>query len=177
MAKCKISHRPEVPLDYLLSDVGLDMLTNFGERDLTWRDMAEQLGTTPAQLKLFVEGHQEAHKALLDGLAVATRDVENKLLESIKGYDYEERTYETDDTGVERLTKRVIKHARPDTRAAFKWLENRAPERWSSDAPLISVTNNTLNVEDKRQAAQELIASIISDGEPSHEPSDADTEP
>ncbi|MBQ9980171.1 MAG: hypothetical protein IJP23_03845 [Oscillospiraceae bacterium] len=58
-------------------------------------------------------------------------DVEKALYRRAVGYEYQEDTYCVDsEDGQPVLTKRVVKHERPDVSAIKFWLQSRLPDKW-----------------------------------------------
>lgn len=68
--------------------------------------------------------------ALKRGKAVADSNVATKLYARSVGYEFEEKTIETDVNSKAVRHRTVVKHIPPDTTAQIFWLKNRRPELW-----------------------------------------------
>ena len=100
-------------------------------------------------------GKKKRHWPLKKGKEVIDFEVENALLKRALGYNYTEKTYETNYNEtlgryVKTLTKEVTKQVSPDTTALIFWLKNRKPEKWRDKIDVEDKTNEeTLEKLDK----------------------------
>lgn len=117
MAKSKI--------DYWLTEDGLTLLKGWARDGLTDEQIANNCGIVRSTLSEWKKKHQAISDSLKKGKEVVDIEVENALLKSALGYEYEECTYES---GI--LTKKVKKQAPPNTTALIFWLKNRKPKCW-----------------------------------------------
>lgn len=91
---------------------------------LTIEQIAEQLGIANSTFYEYKNKHSELSDALKKGQEVIDVMVENALLKSALGYEYEEDAIGKD--GVYTLKK----VAHPNTTALIFWLKNRRPNKW-----------------------------------------------
>ena len=61
-------------------------------------------------LRAWMKKYPAFKAAVADGRERLVGHVADSMLKRACGYEYEERTYLTDDAGVEKLSKRVVKH-------------------------------------------------------------------
>jgi hypothetical protein len=98
-------------------------------------DIAKKLGISYATFREYKNKYPALLAAIKKGKEVVDYEVENALLKSALGYEYDEETYETrwDDNKkrfVEVCTKRVTKKQPPSNTAQIFWLKNRKPKEW-----------------------------------------------
>lgn len=96
---------------------------------LTDEQIAKNLGISIQSFYTYKEKHIEFLEFLKRGKEVVDREVENALLKSAIGYEYEEVTRELVN-GEMVETKRVTKQVQPNTTAQIFWLKNRKPAEW-----------------------------------------------
>ncbi len=113
----------------------LILIEGWARDGLTNEQIADNLGIGKTTFYKFIKEYPELSEHLKKGKEVIDYQVENALLKRALGYEYEEKTYETEYNKekkeyIERLTKRVTKQVIPDTTAQIYWLKNRRPEKW-----------------------------------------------
>lgn len=114
------------------------MLVECWARDgLTDEQIANNLGIATSTFYDYKKKYSEFSESLKKGKEVVDYEVENALLKRALGYEYEEKTFETEynrekEEYIERLTKRVTKQVVPDTTAQIYWLNNRKPKQWKN---------------------------------------------
>lgn len=114
------------------------MLVECWARDgLTDEQIANNLGIATSTFYDYKKKYSEFSESLKKGKEVVDYEVENALLKRALGYEYEEKTFETEynrekEEYIERLTKRVTKQVMPDTTAQIYWLNNRKPKQWKN---------------------------------------------
>lgn len=113
------------------------MLIEAWARDgLTEKQICDNLDISQESLIQYKREYSELSEALKKGREVIDVMVENALLKAALGYEYEEVT--TEYTNLEsgenvypaEVTKKVVKHAAPNTTALIFWLKNRKPQQW-----------------------------------------------
>lgn len=92
-------------------------------------DIANLLNVDIATIYRWKNQYPEFREVLKRGKEVADAEVANALFNRAKGYSHEEEKVFCSEGGI--VTHKTIKHYPPDTAAAFIWLKNRAPDRWS----------------------------------------------
>lgn len=110
--------------DWITED-GLLQIQMWARDGLTEEQIAHNMGVSTTTFNNWKKRFPSIVEYLKKGKAPVDLMVENSLLRSALGYDYEEITYEAG-----KLTKRVKKHMPPVTAAQIFWLKNRMPGRW-----------------------------------------------
>lgn len=129
-----------------LTEEGLNRLQGWKRNGLTDEQIAEKMGVSPATLYNWKRDHLEILESLKIGKEDADLIVENALLKSARGFEYEEVTEELKWDAKTRsyvmmVTKRQKKYMPPSNTAQIFWLKNRKAEYWRD-----KVDNNiTLN--------------------------------
>lgn len=113
----------------------LELIECWARDGLTDKQIAKNLNISEDTFYEYKKKHSEFSEVLKKGKEVVDYEVENALLKRALGYEYEEKTYETqydEGTGnpTEKLTKRITKQVAPDTTAQIFWLKNRKPDKW-----------------------------------------------
>ena len=103
---------------------GLLKLEGWARDGLTDEQIANNMGITAKTLYEWKNKYSEICDALKRGKEVIDIQVENALLKSALGYQYEEETATKE--GIVTL----IKVAHPNTTAQIFWLKNRKPAEW-----------------------------------------------
>lgn len=133
----------------------LILVEGWARDGLTDEQIANNLGINVATLYRYKKQHSEFCESLKKGKEVIDFEVENALLKRALGYNYTEKTYETNYNEtlgryVKTLTKEVTKQVSPDTTALIFWLKNRKPEKWRDKIDVEDKTNEeTLEKLDK----------------------------
>jgi hypothetical protein len=109
---------------------GLLRLEGWARDGLTDEQLAENIGIVTSTLYDWKKKYPEISEALKKGKEVIDIQVENALFKRAIGFDYEEKTYETNYKGEKKLKKVVTKMVVPDTTAQIFWLKNRKPDAW-----------------------------------------------
>lgn len=108
--------------------------------------ICKRLGVSVRSFNEYKSKFPQLSQSLKRGKEEADYAVEDALFKRALGYEFEEKTYETqvfvkktetaegsiieEPFTEEILTKRVIKQVSPDTTAAIFWLKNRRPDKW-----------------------------------------------
>ena len=111
--------------DDWLTEEGLLKIEGWARDGLTDEQIAHNMGVSVKTLYNWKNKHLPILHALKKGKEVVDRMVENALLKSALGYEYEEDGL-TKDGKVVPLRK--FQH--PNTTAMIFWLKNRKPEQW-----------------------------------------------
>lgn len=116
--------------DEWLTEEGLLKIEGWARDGLTDKDIAHNMGISEASIHIWKKRHPEINEALKRGKEVTDRIVENALFKSAIGYDYDEITTISNESGDIVHTKRVRKHVSPNPTSMIFWLKNRKPEMW-----------------------------------------------
>ena len=111
--------------DEWLTEEGLLKIEGWARDGLTDEQIAHNMGIAIKTLYNWKNKHVPILQALKNGKEVVDRMVENALLKSALGYEYEEDGM-TKDGDVVPLRK--VQH--PNTTAMIFWLKNRKPKEW-----------------------------------------------
>lgn len=150
--------------DELEMDDKLLLVEGWARDGDTDKTISEKLGVSEVTLNKWKKENPLFVEVLKKGKEVIDRQVENALLKRALGYEFEEKTYETqifvkkttDEDGntvetpytKEILSKRVIKQLAPDTTAQIFWLKNRKPEEWRDKQTIDTNVNVNNKLED-----------------------------
>ena len=122
-----------------ITDDGLLRIEGWARDGLTDEMIAAKIGISRTTLYDWIKKYPAISDALKRGKAPIDNEVENKLLQRARGYEYDEVTKERlpqyDANGdligyAMEETKRVTKQVLPDTTAQIFWLKNRRPDMW-----------------------------------------------
>jgi hypothetical protein len=111
--------------DEWITPEGLTLIEGWARDGLTEEQIANNIGISRSTLSEWKKRFPDITDTLKRGKEVIDRMVENALLKSALGYDYEEDGM-TKDGDVVSLRK----VAHPNTTALIFWLKNRKPEQW-----------------------------------------------
>jgi transposase-like protein len=117
MAKSKVQ-------EWLTED-RLILLQGWARDGLTDEQIAHNMGINVRTLYKWKKKYGQIGQALKKGKEVVDRQVENALLRSALGYEYEEQALTNKG---EVVTLRKYQH--PNITAAIFWLKNRKPQEW-----------------------------------------------
>jgi len=124
-----------------LTKEGLTKIEGWARDGLTNEQIAQNIGINVDTLYRWKKKYYEFSEALKRGKEVVDRQVENALLKTALGYDYEEET--VTNQGAVVTTK---KHAKPNTTAQIFWLKNRKPDVWR-DKQEVEQTNRNIEID------------------------------
>lgn len=111
--------------EYWITEEGLTLLEGWARDGLTDEQIAANIGVRRETIYDWKKRFPNFSNALKKGKEVIDRQVENALLKSALGYEYEEDGM-TKDGAVVPLRK----VAHPNTTALIFWLKNRKPLDW-----------------------------------------------
>ncbi len=131
-----------------LTEDNLKRVEGWARDGLTDEQIAHNMGIDVATLYRWKNNHCEICNALKRGKEVVDREVENALLKSAQGFEYEEVTEElrwdkSKNDYVMKVVKRVKKIVPPSTVAQIFWLKNRKPTEWR-DKREVEANNESL---------------------------------
>ncbi|GKU76852.1 transposase [Paenibacillus sp. L3-i20] len=133
---------------------------------LTDEMICENLGISVASFHNYKRDHVEFLEALKKGKEIIDVMVENALLKAALGYEFEEVTTEyTNLASGENVipvevTKKVAKHAAPNTTALIFWLKNRRPTAWRDKQEIDHSGKLGLDVDIERMNDNEILDGI-----------------
>jgi hypothetical protein len=130
-----------------LTPDGLTRLEAYARDGLIDEQIAKNMGITATTLYDWKNKFPSISEALKRGKEVVDIEVENKLLQRAKGYEYIETTYERIENMVVEpdgsvnvipgtKIKTVVKQMAPDVTAQIFWLKNRKSAEWRDKAEL-----------------------------------------
>jgi len=139
--------------DEWISEDGLQRLEGWARDGLTDEQIAHNIGINRSTLYTWKKKYPQIKFAIDDGKKPVDFEVENSLLKSALGFNYEETKvyqYKKDDGSVENRVEKTTKYQPPNVTAQIFWLKNRKPEQWSDrkdvhHAGEISVLEDILN--------------------------------
>lgn len=108
-----------------LTEEGLIKIEGWARDGLTDEQMARNIGISASTLYDWKKKYPELSESLKRGKEVVDRQVENALLKTALGFEYEEET--VTNAGVVVTTK---KYSKPNTTAQIFWLKNRKRDEW-----------------------------------------------
>lgn len=108
-----------------ITEEGLIQLEGWARDGLTDEQIAQNIGIQRPTLYDWKKRYPDISDALKRGKEVVDRQVENALLKSALGFEYEEETVTNKGDVVT-----VKKYEKPNTTAAIFWLKNRKPTEW-----------------------------------------------
>jgi transposase-like protein len=108
-----------------LTEDKLLLLQGWARDGLTDEQIAHNMGINVRTLYKWKKKYGQIGQALKKGKEVVDRQVENALLRSALGYEYEEQALTNKG---EVVTLRKYQH--PNITAAIFWLKNRKPQEW-----------------------------------------------
>lgn len=123
-----------------LTEEGLIKIEGWARDGLTDEQMAHNIGISTSTLYDWKKKYPELSESLKRGKEVVDRQVENALLKTALGFEYEEET--VTNTGAVVTTK---KYSKPNTTAQIFWLKNRKSNEWR-DQQHIEQTNRNIEV-------------------------------
>jgi hypothetical protein len=121
--------------DYWLSEDGLLLLECWSRDGMLLKDIATNMGISPAQLSHYRKQYEEIDKALATGKEIVDYRVENALLKSALGFKTQEITVtighrQINGQWVDITKETKTKEVAPNVTAALAWLNNRKPDVW-----------------------------------------------
>ena len=116
-----------------LTDDGLLRVEGWARSGLIDAQIAAKIGITPQTLCEWVRRFPSFSEALKRGKKPVDDEVENALLKSALGFEYEEtitEIVEQADGTQRKQIKKVKRYSPPSNTAQIFWLKNRRPDRW-----------------------------------------------
>ena len=104
---------------------GLILIEGWARDGLTNEQIAHNIGCSPSTLYKWISENVEISESLKAGKEVVDRQVENAMLKSALGFEYEEET--VTNSGAVVTTK---KYSKPNVTAQIFWLKNRKTDTW-----------------------------------------------
>lgn len=132
-----------------LTPEGLVKIEGWARDGLTNEQIATNININPDTLYTWIKKFPDISEALKRGKEVVDRQVENALLKSALGFEYEEETATPKGDVV-----KVRKYERPNVTAQIFWLKNRKPADWRDKQELN--LNRTTEETDNEQAVNYL---------------------
>lgn len=116
-----------------LTDDGLLRVEGWARDGLTDEQIANNIGVKVWTLYDWQKRFPQFSNALKRGKAPVDVEVENALLKSALGFEYEETITEIEELPggkQKKQIRKVKKYAPPNSTAQIFWLKNRRPDRW-----------------------------------------------
>ena len=118
-----------------LTDEGLIKIAGWCMSGATDKEIANRIGIAHSTLSDWKKKFPELSETLKRNKEVVDTQVENALLKSALGYEYEEETtfitYDSAGKPHKKIQK-MRRHKPPDTTAGIFWLKNRKPDVWQN---------------------------------------------
>lgn len=135
-----------------VTDEGLKRIESWARDGLTNAQICHNIGIAEGTLYRWQNEHPELKKAIKDGKRPVDFEVENQLLKSAMGFEYEEtRSYmeEQPDGSYKRKVDTHTRRALPNVTAQIFWLKNRKAAQWADKQVVehsgeISILDNLL---------------------------------
>ena len=105
----------------------------FARDGLNDEQISQKIGISPSTYYQWQINYPEFSEAIKKGKAPVDQEVENALLKSALGYEYEEivtEIVEQPDGTQKKQIKRFKRYSPPSNLAQIFWLKNRRPEMW-----------------------------------------------
>lgn len=147
-----------------LTEEKLILLEGWARDGLTDEQIAKNMGIGARTLYEWKNKFPQISQTLKKGKEIIDREVENALLKSALGYEYEEVTDEAEEVrdqnnkpvGTRKVHRKVVKkYMPPNTAALIFWLKNRKPSVWKDK------TDEEYNPESLKKA-RELLGGVDS---------------
>lgn len=138
-----------------LAETGLVQIQGWARKGLSDEQIAHNMGIHASTLYAWQNKYSEITEALKKGKEVIDFEVENALLKSALGYEYEESetivTVSPNGTKTQKGVK-TVKYRPPDVAAQIFWLKNRMPDTWRNN-PTFSLD---MEIEEKQEKIRQL---------------------
>lgn len=116
-----------------LSDDGLLRVEGWARSGLSDAQICQKIGIHPATFYQWQLDYPEFSDAIKRGKRPVDDEVENMLLKSAMGFEYEEtitEIIEQPDGTQRKQIKKVKRYSPPSNTAQIFWLKNRRPDKW-----------------------------------------------
>ena len=116
-----------------LTEDGLLRIQGWARDGLIDEQIAHNMGVAYSTFRAWVDKFPALSASLKAGKAPVDIEVENALLKSALGFEYEETITEIEELGngkQKKQIRKVKKYAPPNSTAQIFWLKNRRPDRW-----------------------------------------------
>lgn len=147
-----------------LTDDGLLIIEGLARDGLTDDQIAQKMGISHVTFYDWLKKYPNISNAIKKGRQPLDIQVENALLKSAMGYDYEEEVYERKfnrEKGVYEMicVKKTKKHVPPSNTAQIFWLKNRKPNEWKDR------TDRKILLEDDTDALSKAFEELVGNGD------------
>lgn len=116
-----------------LTEDGLLRIQGWARDGLIDEQIAHNMGVAYSTFRAWVDKYPALSASLKAGKAPVDIEVENALLKSALGFEYEETITEIEELPggkQKKQIRKVKKYAPPNSTAQIFWLKNRRPDRW-----------------------------------------------
>lgn len=137
-----------------LTDDGLLRVEGWARNGLSDEQLAYNIGISVSTFYQWQINYPEFSEAIKRGKKPVDEEVENTLLKSALGFEYEEtitEIIEQPDGTQRKQIKKVKRYCPPSNTAQIFWLKNRRPDRWKDRQDV----NNNVHVEGTSEALKE----------------------
>lgn len=133
---------------------------------VTIDDICERIGIASSSWFEYVNKYEVLKNLVEWGRSVTNNRVENSLLKTALGYEYEEiKTIVEEDKNGKKRTRieKVKRHQPPNPSAMIFWLKNRAPQEWNDSHEII--VNTKALEQERKQLFLQMIENDVIDAE------------
>lgn len=128
---------------FFLSEEGLALIKDWRRHGIPLTKIAtDYVGVSKTAFWGWYRESENLRKVCAISKEIADASVEDALYRRACGYTYSEDTWELVE-GQLVITKQVVKHVPPDTKAILAWLYNRQPNRWRAMQEPLDATQYT----------------------------------
>lgn len=116
-----------------ITDDGLLRIEGWARAGLTDKQIVHNMGISLSTFYQWQIDYPELSEALKKGKKPVDDEVENALLKSALGFEYEEvvtEIIESPDGTQRKHIRRIKRYSPPSNTAQIFWLKNRRPDRW-----------------------------------------------
>lgn len=144
----------------------LSEIRNWCMQGKTNEEMSELLGISPDTWYTYMKEHDELNNIVMAGKSVMDHRVENALLKTALGFEYEEiKTIIEEDRNGKKRTRieKVKRYMPPNPTAQAFWLKNRKKDEWGDRKEIVFDTK--AQEEERKRIFLEMIKDEVIDAD------------